>query len=390
MVNPLVLSVVSIVIALLSAHIILLKNPVKTINRVYYLFAIVYAYWEFVILMMALAANQSLAYNWMRLDLMWPFESALIMHFILLLTDRTKLLANKWIFVWIYGGPIILSMLNLMLPDIFYVQPVFDSVLKIWRYGQISEIAYYLPVLYQFIMLLICLFIGIKSLKQISDLQKKQQIRIVLAGLIIPVLVSLVYEFSNIIGITMPDIPLSSMMVITLFLGFALWRYDLFGIDLFTAMEQIVEIMPDSLVITDTAFNIKNINSAVQKLTGLDKSVLMEASLQNILKDDHEFMILSDIATKKTFETVNDINIKGANGKIVSASVALAEVFAKDRHLIGYIFLFRDFSKRAAMEKQIQDHVKEIEQLNKILIGRELEMIKLKEEIKVLQKVEGY
>jgi len=52
---------------------------------------------------------------------------------------------------------------------------------------------------------------------------------------------------------------------------------------------------------------------------------------------------------------------------------------------IGYFFALVDLTEIKEKEKELREKVEELETFNKLAVGRELKMIKLKEEIKELK-----
>lgn len=72
-----------------------------------------------------------------------------------------------------------------------------------------------------------------------------------------------------------------------------------------------------------------------------------------------------------------------AQGKLFFADVLLNRIHINGRHLVQANV--RDISEKKEYNQRLQDKVEELEQLNKLMIGRELKMVELKEEIEKLK-----
>lgn len=382
---PYLLTIINILVAVFSAHFVLLKNPGKPINKVYYIFALLYAYWEFTIFMMNTATSQQEAYFWARMDFIWPLQSALIMHFVLLLIEHKKFLQSKLTYLIIYGVPALLAFANVVFADFFYGMPYFSEIKDKWEYGQISMEAYYLPVIIQFLLLALCIGFAFNKLKQILNANKRKQIKIILAGLILPFLLSMLYEVTALMGIILPDIPLTSMMVITLFFGYAIFRYGVFGLDYYSAMEVIADTMSDALIVTDTELMIKNVNPAVASLFKVKSDQILDKNLAILFPNAETEAKLKEQVMALNNTTDLELTIVDMENKEIPVSFSISKVFDKRSELAGFTFLLRDITNRKKLEDKLQDEIAKLSEMNEVFVGRELKMVELKNELEAVK-----
>lgn len=132
-------------------------------------------------------------------------------------------------------------------------------------------------------------------------------------------------------------------------------------------------INPDTGAIIDS-------NDSACKFYGYDKATLnsMNISDINILSRD-EIKLKMENAEERT-ENFFEFPHKLANKEIRTVEVYSSPITYHDKTILFSII--HDITKRKEEEKIIQEKMNEIEKMNKLMISRELEMVKIKEEMK--------
>jgi two-component system sensor histidine kinase/response regulator len=73
------------------------------------------------------------------------------------------------------------------------------------------------------------------------------------------------------------------------------------------------------------------------------------------------------------------------NGVAYTAIAHISPILSSKGSLIGYIGTEEDISERLSLEEKMRQNITELKKINRLMIGRELKMIELKQQIKKLQ-----
>ena len=79
-------------------------------------------------------------------------------------------------------------------------------------------------------------------------------------------------------------------MFVSIFVGYAIWKYYLFSLNPALAAENIIDIMPDSLILTDNQGMILRVNNSFVELTSFSPEELKGKSLFNFFSDEQQGM----------------------------------------------------------------------------------------------------
>lgn len=149
--------------------------------------------------------------------------------------------------------------------------------------------------------------------------------------------------------------------------------------------KELFSFTPLPLFFTNPMGTVLEINPAFTKITGYDTyDMVGEGVFKLFPKGDAKDII------KKTLEK-NSVNnyesvISSKDGKKIPASV-----FARNRKMLeeesnGVFFSFFDLTEVKKKEKELQEKLEEMEKFRKLVVGRELKMIELKEKIRKLKQ----
>ena len=142
---------------------------------------------------------------------------------------------------------------------------------------------------------------------------------------------------------------------------------------------------------------ILDVNSALENFFSFSWEELVGQNIK-ILFPDKDFIenLLKEILLYKRITNREcQVITKQAQKKFVYVSASVRE--DKEGNVIGYYFSFSDISELKKLQeeldlkikertKELQERVEELEKFHRLIVGRELKMIELKEEIERLKK----
>lgn len=159
------------------------------------------------------AINYNTALFWLKINILWYFVISLLLHFILLLTENSKLLKNKITYFLMYTPAIIFFLLDLN-TNLLLTQPIKQS--WGWTYGVPQHpTAYIISTTWAAFTGLFCIYICLDHYFNMNNLSKKKIIKYTIIGLLIPMTISLHTEWL----FPMMNIQFPEMMVPALTVG---------------------------------------------------------------------------------------------------------------------------------------------------------------------------
>jgi PAS domain S-box-containing protein len=168
---------------------------------------------------------------------------------------------------------------------------------------------------------------------------------------------------------------------------FGMRRYSLFAITPSETIDSILETVSSSIIALDPQLKISFVNQSATQLMESTMRSLKEKSAADIF-GPADTALIQKLLTEDRLITNFETKINTASG---AKSVRINGRALRD-HLgtrIGMVVDLEDISERKKIEAEIKAHVTELEQMNKFMVGRELEMVKLKEKINQLLKNQG-
>ena len=150
------------------------------------------------------------------------------------------------------------------------------------------------------------------------------------------------------------------------------------------------EFAIDGILIADIETKrLKYANPALCKMLRYSTEELEGMSISNIHPKDNFEHVISEFEAqargKKTLAL--DIPCLRKDGTIIYADINTTVALVDGKKC--NIGLFRDNSERKAAEEELKKRADELEKFNKLAVGRELKMIKLKKEINALLEKSG-
>jgi len=209
-------------------------------------------------------------------------------------------------------------------------------------------------------MTFVVIYLCVRYLLKASSYRTKQQAKFFLIGFSTPFIVGLIGEIvCPALGIKIPELTTTAVMAGNLFVGYGIWRYDLFTPTPESVARDIISTMTDALLLVNPNGRINSINKAALRLLKYEESELIGKNLNNVLMDRHEQPtpdggILEQLE-RKGFISDYEMSFIAKDGRNIPISLSAFILREKDGAFLGYVIVVRAITlrKKAEEEKKI-------------------------------------
>jgi len=261
------------------------QDTKSTLHRLFILLSIIASYLAFMEFGNLQAKNPNIALLALRLTGLWPIGIALLFHFVMVVTENSKLLKNKLTYLLMYGPAIAFSALQLT-TGLVTGEPIKQH--WGWIYSMPSNLL--TPALVSgwaiglaIISIFICILYDLKT----ADQRKRQQARYVLIGICAPTTISVLsHVLLAPLQIEIPGLATASFVFGITFVGYAIWRYKLFVLTPAAAAQSIISTMSDALLLVSPRGKILTANKAALSSLGYKENELIGESVEILFPEE--------------------------------------------------------------------------------------------------------
>lgn len=343
-------SLTASVICLGLGIIVLASNRKPLLNKLFFFTTLAGFIYAFTIVMMWIASNFETAYFWHKAGTMWPLFAAVTLNFALVYT-QSKWIKNKPNYALLYIPAVLFAVTSFLTDDI-----TAPPVLKYWGYNDLpgGTWVYGLSLVWSAVLPLLAFILCLRYYLKATEYTQKQSGKLVTIGLAIPIGV---YIAANMIApalqIEIPNLGIFSTLFCSIFVGYAIQKYELFEIEDALAAENIVNTIPDALVLTDIEGRILHVNDKLISRSGYSQEELIGQSITKFCTDVGEYReILEDL---KNSGQVKDreliVQIKGGEKRYVLFSGSI--ILSRSARPVGLTCVAHDITERKNMEERL-------------------------------------
>ncbi|MHA1488705.1 MAG: ATP-binding protein [Promethearchaeota archaeon] len=357
------LSLFGAMIAFFLGSFVFAKDTRNSLNILFMLFCFSFTIIGLAEYCMRAADNYETAFFWARIATLVMFPISFLFHFSLIFSDKLNNLEKKIVLPMIYVPTIIFSLLALF-SDIFEPGPV--KKYWGWTYGA-PEDSFILNLFYlwRFGLAILSIFIILRMYFKASDHNKAIQAKYISIGLIISSLLFIIFDYMELYSFQEenPEMGVLAFTISCGFIGYAMWKYDLFTLNLTSATENIILNLPDMLILINPKGEIKSVNQATLNMFKYQESELINKTVEILIKEEEIKLYLFQYRMLVNFEKTDDlsdieINFMTKNGKVIPISLSASKIRDEFGVLQGIVLIGRDITERKHVELERKEIVK--------------------------------
>ena len=281
----------------------------------------------------------------------WVGFAGFSLWFILVFTEKKKILQKKWLYPLIFGIPLFLiykQWTNSLMVG-------FSKEYFGWKPHYTDSVWPYLFTFYCFVYLVLALYIDFRFIKTTSNAIKRKQASVILITVLATTILGFFTDiFFPLLGVDqIPNIADSIVLIWAFGLVYAMVRYKFLSITPATAAENIISTMHDVLILLNMEGKIEMVNKAGLDLLGCEKAELKGTPLRNLLTAEAIKNAWPEKILGKCNLKNEELMLKTRQGEeipvIFSSSVLVDDAGVPG----GFVAVAKDISERKKLEAEI-------------------------------------
>src|SRR5256886_8245042 len=158
--------------------------------------------------------------------------------------------------------------------------------------------------------------------------------------------------------------------------------------------ESLIKNAPDPVFVSDLEGKILEANDAVSELLGFRRDEVVEQSLSRFISEEEtrEFTAALREVVERGVTRNARLNPRAATGEVIPTSLNASALRDADGNVIGAIGVLRDMRAYEAVVRdleqsktELQEKILDLEKFEEVVVGRELKMIALEQDLEQLQ-----
>jgi diguanylate cyclase (GGDEF)-like protein/PAS domain S-box-containing protein len=329
------------------------QNKKRTLNIVFGLACLFVSIWAFAEFMYRQAGDLATAGFWIKIRaLVWTYPLALLLHFILIYTKKTKWLRTKTALFLIYGPAVLFSAV-----DVGTYAVTGRPILMSWgyTYGIPDTWINWVSNSWTALLGILVLALALRHYFRVSDRKKKTETKLIILGISLPILSGIASEIVlPDLGIRIPELTSMSMTWLALCIGYAVRKYELFAVNPAMAAENILATMNEMFFLLAPEGTIIRTNRKSREILGYEESDLLGKPVGVVMSDESACRGLIDEVRKTGSVESVEILLRTKPGRLIPAVFSGSMVKDRTGLILGIIGISRDISDRKRIEEELR------------------------------------
>ncbi len=230
--------------------------------------------------------------------------------------------------------------------------------MKYWGYNDVATgtVVYYLSTIWTAALPTIAFVLCYRYYKAETDSTKKLQEKQVAVGFAIPIVTFIITNMlTRSLGIDFPNLGISATLFFSVFVGYAIVKYDLFALDVSVASEQIIASIPDSFILADENGKIVRVNDRLVNFLGYSEKELISDSMTKLfaMEDKAALDIIIRQLMKNDVLRNFEVKLSTKSGETKHVLFSGSMVRNKRGKPIGITCVINDITGRIEMEQRV-------------------------------------
>jgi len=346
------LSLLSTVICLCLGSIVFSFNRKSILNKLFFLSALTAFLYTFSTVMMWLSPNFATAYFWNKIEETWPFFVAATFNFVLVFT-QSKWLKSKLGYLILYLPAATFFLINVS-TNLIDGAPVLQN----WGYADVATGTwiYNVSTVWSALLPILALALSLKFYLKTADSTQREGRGLVCIGFGIPCFTFIATNMlAPAIGISIPDLGIIGLLFFSAFVGYAILKVDLFTFDAALAAENILLVMPDSLLLADNNLKILRINQHLENFFGYTEKDLIGKPISKLCLNEGGQVcggLLGELRAKGIIKN-RELTVITSSGDKKCVLLSGSTVKSKKGKAVGSTCIFHDITERKTMEERL-------------------------------------
>jgi len=348
-----VLSFLGFVASLAAGVVVFYQNKKRLLNIIFGCSCLFASLWSFSEFMYRQADGHTTASFWIKIRaLAWAYPLAFLFHFLLIFTNKRKWLKAKMTLFLIYGPAVLISAV-----DVGTYSLTGRPVLKPWGYTYAIPDSWinWLSNGWTTLLGILALILALRYYFLVPDRRKKIQAKSIALGISLPILGGILSEIVlPEFNIRIPELTSVSMTWLALFIGYAIWKYELFAVNPAMAAENIIATMNEMLFLLNPEGAIIRTNRKSRDILGYEETELVGKLLSEVMSDEPAGLGLIDRIREEGSVQNAEILLRTKPGGRIPAIFSGSTIKDRKNIVLGIVSVSRDISDRKRMEEELR------------------------------------
>ncbi|MBU2511482.1 PAS domain S-box protein [bacterium] len=331
------------------------QNPESRLSQAFSFFLATVSYWAFTEFMERHVLDLRLVAFWDDIGSIWLLTVSALLYFILVYTEN-KLAENKLLFYSIFTVGTVLSGIDFYIIRSSHYQRVWWGWKIIYDEESIRNLSN-LTIIGGSIISVIAIILCVRYWHKTKEPAKKDQAKLVSFGLGIIVFIGVLSEgiLPLATSFSIPPLTVCSVIPASLFIGYGIWKHELFLLTPEKVARTIIDTMGEALFLCDENNNIIDLNNYAKKLLHCSAASLKGKSIHELVTDRlPQLPIPESFESNTLFIDYFETNLKTKHGDPIAVLCAISAFFGHKRIPNGFIYNFRDISELKKAQKELQ------------------------------------